>query len=121
MYDVNRDRYREFKMDKIDALVSATDFERHCLWVKNDERPHPRFGGEKRPWVEEGMGFGQTIGTINDRPVFMTFSFATISGKRICFWELTSQLADYEMADRWIARNFPGVRKTNAMNFHNAF
>ena len=75
----------------------------------------------KRPWKQEGMGFLLTVGLMDDRPICVTFSFAVISEKRICFWEATSQLVDYVVVENWLKEKFPGVRRTNAMNFHNAF
>ena len=43
--------------------------------------------------------------------------WATIQGKVVCFLEATSELVDWKMIDAWLKREFPSVRKVNAMNF----
>ena len=97
--------------NNLHGLVEATDFERHTLWHCH----------ERVNWKDDGIGYGHQIGTLNERPIFVAFNFATIDGKRICFWHATSSLVDYDMIEEWLKTNLKYNNKVDANNFHNVF
>ena len=98
-------------------FIEATSFEKHYLWKEFEK---------ETGWEQDLMGFGQMIGHIGkNKPVFVSFSFAKIHGKIICFYEVTSRYADHTMVEEWIEKNYPvkwdnNTRRamTDAMNFH---
>lgn len=95
--------------DKVVYIVEATSFERLCLWQKH-----------KEIWGE-GTNGGPfvTIGHLDNRPICITLSIDLINNQPVLFYECTSQLADYKMVDQYIKDNYPNVKTTDAMNFHN--
>lgn len=77
-------------------------------------------------WEQVCSGFMLQIGEIDKRPVSVSFSFAIINGKKICFYECTSQVADHKMIEDWLMSkfqlthdNYTRRNHTNAGNFHN--
>jgi hypothetical protein len=55
-------------------------------------------------------------------PICIEVSDTVIDGKKIVFWDAFSNIVDHELIDNWIKKNIPAnVKKTNTMNFHNAF
>ncbi len=98
-------------------LVEATSFERHCLWMQYHR---------KVSWQNE-MGCMGQIGVLGNRPVVLSVFWARIDGKLVGFWEMTSQVADFEMAKKWLSKNCTPpkwdngrrVPQSNAENFHN--
>lgn len=77
-------------------------------------------------WVQIMSGFGLTIGHVNNLPVFVSFNFAVINGKKICFYDPTSRMVDHTMVEKWLIEHFQlthdGYTRwnhTDAMNFHN--
>lgn len=109
--------------DNLHGLVEATDFERHALWE--------RYWSRRMDWDSDGIGYGHQIGELytslepdtsevalpKARPIFLTFMFATIKGKRICFWNASSQLVDHQMVEEWLKTNLRYEVKTDANNF----
>ena len=101
-------------------FVEATHCEQYYLW--NDWH-------ERVDWKQDGSGFGICIGHINKKktkPVFVSFFFVEINGKRVCFYECTSRFVDHTMVENYILERYPvkydgGTRRamTDAMNFHN--
>jgi hypothetical protein len=83
---------------------------------------------EQVDWQEDNMGFYQVIGKINkNKPVCVSFSFAKIYGKRICFYYSSGRYSDSVMVENFIESNYSvkwdnGTRRamTDAMNFHHA-
>jgi len=99
-------------------FVEATSTEQYYLWKEYHERV---------TWVQDYEGFAETIGHINSRPVVVSYKFAEIFGKRICFYEATSTIVDHTMVEAFIKENYPikydndsRTAMTDAMNFHNA-
>ena len=69
--------------------------------------------------------FGHIGKKKNKRPVCVTFFFADIFGKIICFYDVTSRFSDSVMIEKYLEKNYPvkydnGTRRamTNADNFH---
>lgn len=94
-------------------LVEATSFEHLALWGENDLRTEGRV-----EWDGRGSsGWSIDVGRLADMPVCIYPYWDRIDGKQVCFWEATSAVVDYRMTDAWLAKEFPRVRQTNAMNF----
>lgn len=77
-------------------------------------------------WKEVGLGFSLKIGELDNRPVVVSFHFAFINEKKICFYDCVSQVVDHKMIENWLMKRFQlthdGYTRrnhTNAMNFHN--
>ncbi|MFW5847527.1 MAG: hypothetical protein ACOCVF_01225 [bacterium] len=108
---------REAKLKTTVFFIEANSFETMCLWEKYKDETN---------WEEDSMGVLVQVGEIDGlKPVYVSFSFAKIFGKRICFFDVTSRYADYAMIQDYIKDNFPvkwdnGSRDaiTDAMNFH---
>lgn len=114
------------RLNKVKFFVEATSFEQFSLWIYNKYVME-----DKKEWLEESHGFGYRIGLIDedtDKPVFVSFSFATIADKYICFYNATSRYVDHSMVENWLKTNFPIKHDndsrwsyTDAQNFHIAF
>lgn len=77
-------------------------------------------------WEQISSGFALKIGQIDSRPVCVTFSFAIINEKKICFYEATSQAVCHKMIEDFLIEKFQLTHDnycrwnhTNADNFHN--
>ena len=89
-------------------IVEANSFERMTLWQS---------WKDKAEWVQVLEGKGVEVGKLNRRPIFISLNWAVIQGVAVCFLEPTSELVDWGMIDKWLAKTFPGIRKVDAMNF----
>lgn len=104
------------------SVVEANSFEQMCLWERFTAKH------TKSNWEEIGMGHSICIGRHDDKPVCITIMRANIFYKGVIFLDATSQVVDHAMIDMWIEENMPDsargvngrVRRSNAMNFHNA-
>ena len=115
-------------------MVEATGFERHALWLDwADDFTAQNYG---RPWKsrvswnQESLGSCETIGTVKElrvrrRPICVSVTWAIILGKRVAFYEATSQIVDYVVVEKWVeSKRVPrwdrGTRaaQCDAMNFH---
>lgn len=83
----------EETLPKVQYIIEATSFEQHCLWEKYHDRVE---------WKQHLSGHGKIIGRVDDRPIFMSFLYASIDGVLVLFWTLTSELADYNMAEKFL-------------------
>ena len=85
--------------------------------------------GNSHPRVDWGQiyaGVVITIGHVGKLPICVSFNFAFINGKKICFYEATSQVVNHKMIEDWIISKFQLTHDkycrwnhTNAVNFHN--
>lgn len=107
------------KLKRIQFFVEADSFAQQSLWEKFHK---------KIEWEQDLSGFGMTLGQIKKRPIFVSFSFAKIGGKYVCFYNATSQLVDHKMIEDYLEKNYPikydgGSRRamTDANNFHNCY
>ena len=112
------------------GLVEATDCERQYLWQAysveaeglQEYMVKPYTGHPRLRWFSHGMLLSRTIGTLMGRPICLQCARATIGGKTIIFWTMTSQLADYKMASDFIKALLSKLgadpRQTDAINFH---
>ena len=79
-------------------------------------------------WKQISMGFGITIGQIQKKPVTLSFSFAIINDKKVCFYYCTSRMVDHTMINDWLISRFQlthdGYTRWNhsdATNFNPAY
>ena len=110
---------KEHKIKTSVFFISANCFEQFTLWQQHRDI-----------WVEDLCGFSEVIGHIDgdkEKPINVSFSFAKLYGKRICFYYVCSRYNDIEMVEEFIWKNYPvkydkGTRRamTNATNFHHA-
>lgn len=115
------------KMKRVDFFVEADTFAKDQLTIK-----YGRTNKADAPdWIEDGSGFAKTIGNIGngtDRPVTVSFNFAAIGDKFVCFYDVISRFADWTMVEDYIKENWPvkydnGTRNAmcDASNFHNCY
>lgn len=57
-------------------------------------------------WKQVYSGFGITVGQIQKKPVTVSFSFAIINGKKVCFYYCMSRMVDYTMIKDWLISKF---------------
>lgn len=88
-------------------IVEATSFEQFSLWKENaDESPNRDSNTKGVSWEQVNPGELITIGKVGKMPVCLQTSFIKIDGQMVMFWELSSQVADYRMAEKWLKKNF---------------
>ena len=91
---------------------------------------HPRV-----KWEQVNPGYIETIGYIKvgkeEMPVAIELTWVRIDGQMVLFWEMSSQVVDYRLAEPWLEKQFgkkgwptwdKGTRRmsTNGMNFGHA-
>ena len=108
------------------GMVDANSFETLSLWQQNQIRDN------QRTWEESRNGYLVTVGQMDDRPICLSVSYATIDGHKILFIDACSEVVDYAMIEEWLKKYLPEtawterfggkyINRTNAMNFHNVF
>jgi hypothetical protein len=123
----NRKTFRT-EIGETEYLVQATSNETHGFWQRfalqaksmcatSRELTTP---GYKRYDWEQGVGMCEQIGTLDERPVMISIFWNKIDGHAIGFWEMTSQVCDYKMAEEWLNKTFKDVPRTNSSNFFHA-
>ncbi len=97
----------------IDGFCEADSYAYYQLW----ETWH----GRVKTWEQEMQGRINTIGKWHDRPVCLSLNAAKINGKRVLFYDPTSQLVDWVMVEEWLSRTLrtKNQPRTDAMNFGN--
>ncbi len=105
-------------------IVKATSFEHSSLWLQYAKDGEPRLENAL-DWKQISDGRWIQLGVIDNRPIIMSFYWAWIDGFLICFYDGTSQLFDWKMADEFLEKHFKGKwdrgtrrAECNAMNFH---
>lgn len=92
----------------IKYIVEATDCEMLYLW-------------NRYQFKQDGSGWMVHVGDIDGgRPVNMAVFFIHFGDRCILIWDAVSQVVDFKLIDEFFEAHFPGVGRTNAMNFHNA-
>lgn len=94
----------------IEYVVEATSTEQQMLW----ERYTEKYGAQ---WKSRNQGLGVYVGWIQGRPVVITIYQVVVNDVSILFYSDTSQVVDHTMIRRWLDKYFPGVPRTDAMNF----
>jgi hypothetical protein len=107
----------------VEFLVQATDTERFLLWCENENDKSER----KVKWEQTSRGAGSTLGWLDTRPISVTLFYAVLNGKKVAFYDATSQVTDHAMVDDWLkTHTLDHIRydnnqrwaHCNAMNFH---
>lgn len=127
----------EQRMRRTVAVVQATSTEQFFLWkewakdsgwddldyIKRGGTPHP-----KLKWEQMNPGSWLTIGHVNKMPVCISLTWNRIEGQVVLFWEMTSQVVDYRMGEKYLEKvldpwpkydNGSRHASSDAMNFHN--
>lgn len=100
-------------------VVQATSFETLTLW------------GEWHcfvKWEQDTLGFWKVVGKCARKPVAVSVCWYIVNGKRVAFYEYTSQVVDHRMVEAWLTKTFPCMSNyepgrrphCDAMNFVNA-
>lgn len=108
-------------LSNVTGVVWATSYEQLCLWKESRQ-----FG---TPWEEARMGYWQTIGHINEKPVNIRLVVEKVRNVDILFIEAVSAAIDKDMIVDWLLKNLPRtafneaehLNQVNAMNFCNVF
>lgn len=96
---------------KVVYIIEATSYEQLALWKDFKDLVN---------WKEVTRGGPvPCVGYLDDRPIHITMDIASIHGQHVLFYDPSSQVVDHEQVDAYLAKQWPGVRKTDAMNFHN--
>jgi hypothetical protein len=100
--------------------VEATSCESLQIW-DDFSNPESQYC-DVRPRMDwnEVHGWLETIGRLDNRPICISIRIVELNGHRVAFWEATSQLVDYEMIEQWFEKKYPYLKRTDAMNVHNA-
>jgi hypothetical protein len=102
-------------------LVEATSTEWFFCWQEWCD--HKKAFREDE-WKIVNPGLSLRIGELDNRPVMLSIGWDRIMDVLVAHWEICSQVADYQMAENWLAKNCKpcytnGSRaRCDAMNFH---
>ena len=114
--DLDISRIEEATNIRVDVVKKIKDLNRAVKKVET----------KRVVWQQVMAGFGLTIGQVQKKPVHVHFSFAIINGKKVCFYECTSRMADHTMIEDWLMSRFQLTHDdytrrnhVNATNFHN--
>ena len=106
------------KLDATEFVIEANSFEHLRLW----ERLHNTY-----EWNDDGLGYLETVGTLDDMPVCISLRWSTVNGMRMLFWHPTSTVVDHRLIDKFFEEKCNpkydnGSRRANtdSMNFHHA-
>lgn len=110
------DVLEEYLKDVI-GVVEANSFEKMCLWQQN----------RLYVWQESLSGYGQQVGEIGGKPIWISLNVDRIYNRKVLFVEATSQVVDWEQIENWLKKNIPSavvnnrLNKVDALNFTNVF
>lgn len=97
-------------------FIEGDSFVQYAIWTMYVDRPYK--GSEPLDYEQISNGFWKQIDETNN----MSFSFARINGKLICFYSISSLKVDWEKVEKWMAKYWTDQktgqrRKCNPMNF----
>lgn len=93
----------ERRIKETKYVVEASSDECFMLWEKfSNEAMFKRPDFNVHKWEQLNPGLSLTLGEIVGRPVCMHIWWYKIDGVMVMFWEMTSQLQDYAMAEKWL-------------------
>lgn len=106
----------ENDLKEVIFVVKATSFERFMLWKEWEK---------KVEWGQGRMGRMIEIGELDNRPVCASYIVETLNGFEILFVEMTSQVRDTVMLEKWLDKHCSPkwdsrkrLARTDATNFH---
>ena len=88
-------------------IVEANSYERMTLWER---------WVDKTEWQQHLQDHLVTVGTYRNRPVCVSFVWATIRGKVVLFLEATSELVDWTMIDALVEVIAAAASRRHASN-----
>lgn len=89
-----------YKMRSSQFFIEANGFEQMRLWEKHEAASN---------WQHDQSGFWQVVGYVDkekQKPVCVSFHFAKVYGRRVCFFEPTSRFVDHTMVSHFIDTYF---------------
>jgi len=119
--DLSDDEGLERDLEGVIGFCEATSDEQHGVWGRLVNHRAPAL-----TWKQHG-GWGREIGRLDDRPIFVSLSFVSVGGHKVCFYEATSTVVDHTMVREYIETIAPASAKseggrlnhTNSGNFCN--
>lgn len=95
------------------AFVSATFYEQLALWRECQ--------ANRIPWEQDNIGREETIAEdVGGYPMRVDFSWASVNGKLIAFYERSGWTYSEAIMRDWIEIQFPNAKSENSLNFWNA-
>ena len=103
MYVRNEERY-----PRVEFAVEATDWEQLQLFQNHKSMiPSSEIDGIKVYWLEISQcSTVPTIGYVENRPITVCITYATIADEKILFYEGMSELVDHKMIEAWIKEHY---------------
>lgn len=93
-------------------MIEANSFESMSLW---------REYNEALEWKECTSGGPMfQLGELDSRPIVLGVNIIKVDGRKVMFYDPTSQVVDWVMVEDFLEKSWPNAKKTNAMNFFNA-
>lgn len=86
-------------LEEVDYAVEANSFESQCLWQKVSNQ-------EGINWESCPCGKMLTLGMVDDMPVCMSIFINKINNIPVMFYEMTSQVVDYRLVDKFLEEKF---------------
>lgn len=103
------------------AFVEANSYEHTQLWSTNSSESNHKWWNGVNWSSKTSVGYLYTVGYINKRPIVISVIPEIINNKKVIFWKITSELADFKMTKDWLRKysnkEHPPIF-TDAMNFH---
>jgi len=124
IFPFNKEHCELFK--DVVFLVQASHNEYHQLWANHYYEPR-REATIIQSWDQINVGEMIQIGKLDKRPVCISIFYAKLNGKKVAFYEGTSQVVDHKMIRDWLEHfTLKTIRWDNnsrwancdAMNFH---
>jgi hypothetical protein len=91
-------------IEQLDSRFFDTQFVVKCSSVNEYECLKLKYC-KSVSWIEDKTGLIQNIGSIQDCPIFLSFIWSTINGKRILFFACLSEVSDQVQIDDWLKEN----------------
>lgn len=115
---VNRSKLTDPRLEYVDCMVAATSCEQQNLWatLASDSRWRPADARVTYEWEQDTLGQWMQIGELAGYPICVSWSFAVVDGRVVCFYEPTSRVVDYEVVQAWARAICPS--HTDAINFY---
>ena len=102
-------------LENVHYFVEGDSFIHYALWYMYVA--HPNHGHEPIDYKQIKVGFSTIVDEVNT----MSFSFAFVYGKLVCFYTVDSSKVDWKLVDKFMAQYWTrpdgSTRKCNAMNF----
>lgn len=118
-------------LDDVVGVVEADSYASHMLWLEHalDAAKYGPPDRTRYEWIPTGHGYGQKVGEIDGRPIWISLLTNTVNGYKLLFWHATSPAVDYHQCEEWLKANLPTtafrkdgcINRAEPMNFTNVF